>query len=290
MLTAKQGHRHHPNMRIRLLLCFGVLVSLWGLVEGCTPNPPAPTPTPAPMVTLRWAVAPRLTEVAQALAGAYRARNQHVQFTFHPVVNRSPAIAVQDHQADLALIAAIPTEITLQDLSVTPISQRPLAVVVHPQNPMTNLSITQLRDIYTGRISFWQDLVGGGLSGEILVVTQAPGSVEWRAFNQLVMSGARITPRARVLLEDNSVLRLVAQEPLAIGYASAPSADAPVNTVRLDNVPPTAAMVRLGRYPLAYTLALVARADAPAYVNDLVDFALSPSGQELLARVLNPAP
>jgi phosphate transport system substrate-binding protein len=88
--------------------------------------------------------------------------------------------------------------------------------VVHPDNPLTNLTVDQLRGIYRGEINHWSMLEAG--SGKIVVVSRDTSSGTYEVWEEKVMSGERVYPGALLQASNGAVVQTVAKNKYAIGY------------------------------------------------------------------------
>lgn len=272
-------------------VCLLLAIVLGGTLVACEPYDPHPTPTltPSPVV-LRLVTSTTLLPAASALAEAYKLQANPVITTGELVfgVENRPADqvieAARQGMADVALVAGAISGHLPTGLEITPVSQVPLAIILHPSNPTQNLSPAQARDIFAGETLDWGSV--SDASGPILVITQPPGSEAWTALTAGLMGQARITGGALVVADDQGVVELVAQEPGAIGYVALGALPAAVKVVALDGVRPTPTELAAGRYPLVEPIQIVTPSEPPAHVRDFVDFALSPAGQEVLERAL----
>jgi len=160
-----------------------------------------------------------------------------------------------------------------------------LAVIVHPQNPIADLSLTQVRGIYSGEISRWSEL--GGVGTQIHVIAREEGSGTRSAFEELVMGNHRITPRAIIQDSNGAVMQLVADDRNAVGFVSLglvelhPDA---VKALRLDGVEASGRNVVSGTYGLYRPFLFVTDGEPKGLTKQFVDFVLSAPGQQILER------
>ena len=124
--------------------------------------------------------------------------------------------------------------------------------------------------------------------GEPLVISREDGSGSRAAFETLAMGGERVTLNALVLPTSQSIVDYVASHRNAVGYVSTGVLTDRVRAVPVEEVAPTAAMVRAGAYRLGRVLYLYAPQPAPAETRAFIDFVLSPAGQAIMARRLAP--
>ena len=117
---------------------------------------------------------------------------------------------------------------------VIEIAKDGLAVIVNASNPVTDLSLEQVRAVYTNEITDWGEL--GGADAKIHVITREEGSGTRGAFEELVMDGSYITPRAIVQDSNGAVRQLVTGDPNAIGFISLGLVNDAVKAINLDGV------------------------------------------------------
>jgi ABC-type phosphate transport system substrate-binding protein len=270
-------------------------------MTGCASSP-AIDPTPHPKVTLRLVAPNDLLPLARELAAAYHDLRPYATIQVEQVTATGAEAIVLRSQADLLLTTLTPHPPTPSpspfpaqggaggpgwsedSLSIDGLGQQPLAVAVSVRNPLTGLSLEQIRQAFSGEILHWSDLGGG--TGDVEPIVAEPGSEDWEAFDQLVMAGTRVTPRARLVAGGLAAARLVATLPGGIAFAPLAGLPDGVKALALDGVAPTAEAVSQGRYPLVRTVLLVSRVGVASDVRDFIDFALAPTGQAVVRRVI----
>ncbi len=153
--------------------------------------------------------------------------------------------------------------------------------IVHPSNPVNNLSLDQLGKIYKGDIRRW-DEVGGRASG-MSVVTRALSSGTGEVWKQVVL-GSKEPKRGCVVQHSNSgVLAYVAEQPDAIGYVSFALLNHEVKALSVDGVGPTVENARKGYYPISRRLYLYVNEKTLSYdIKSLIVFVLSGKGQGIV--------
>ena len=155
-----------------------------------------------------------------------------------------------------------------------------LAILVHPDNPINNLTLEQVRDIYSGKTDNWSLL--NGLKSKIHVFTREEGSGTRSSFESLVMGKTEIMARAMVQDSNGVVRQLVADDPNAIGFISLGLVDKTVKAVELNGVMPTREHVIDGSYGLSRPFLFLTLKEPSGLVKDFIDFTLSEKGRELL--------
>jgi phosphate transport system substrate-binding protein len=167
-----------------------------------------------------------------------------------------------------------------------PIGQDALTLVVHPDNPLRNLTLEQLRTVYEGRVASWARV--GGDERPITVISRDSASGLRAEMQTLVMGNREISPSAQLVPTDAAMVETVAAIPQGIGYVSLSALNASVRALAIDDVLPDANSVYEQIYPLRLTLYIVGRAE-PLESNfpdmrAFIGWVQSPAGQRLVAQ------
>ncbi len=167
-----------------------------------------------------------------------------------------------------------------KELKEIPIAYDGIAVILHPSNPLTNLTIPQIRQIFEGAITDWQAL--GLPPHSIDVISREEGSGTREAFEHLVMGQVEVSPSALVQDSNGAVREIVANDPHSIGYISVGLVDKRVKDVAVDGIAPTAENIRSRTYKLVRRFLLVSKAEPAGLCRSFIEFVLSPQGQQVL--------
>jgi phosphate transport system substrate-binding protein len=278
---ARQADRPPQVCPARFAVCVLLLGTL--LLAACR----NPAVTPAAPSTLRIAGSTSLKPTLSELAAAYQAG--HPQ-TVVEVSGGGTAIGIQElrgKEIDLAAVSWRPDSATPPDeLTITPIARDGLAIIVNPQNTITNVTSLQLRALYRGETLDWGAV--GGSGGEPVVISREDGSGSRTSFEALAMDGERVTLNALVMPTSQAVVDYVASHRNAVGYVSTGVLTDTVRAVPLEDITPTTATVRSGEYRLGRVLYLYALQPATPEIQAFLDFVLSPAGQAIVSRRLAP--
>ena len=171
------------------------------------------------------------------------------------------------------------------DLVTHAIAKDGVAVVVHPENEISDLTLEELQGIYTGEITNWKDL--GGEDSEIMVVSREEGSGTRDCFEQAVLNPIKkeVTDRAIIQDSNGKMRTTVAGNKKAIGFLSLGYVNSDVKAVRLDDIEPTIENVRNGRYPITRTLLMITKGEPDEIEQAFLDFVLSEDGQKIVGAV-----
>jgi len=187
--------------------------------------------------------------------------------------------AVESGAADIGMSSRALKESELGMWSVE-IAKDGLAIIIHPDNPIDSLSADQLRGIYAATITNWIEL--GGPDARIHVFAREEGSGTRSAFEELVMQGTFITPKAIVQDSNGAVRQLISNDRYSIGFISLGLVDTTVKALKMDGVAATWENVVNGTYSLYRPFLFVTSGDPSEQSGHFIDFTLSAIGQELL--------
>ncbi|NJP07767.1 MAG: phosphate ABC transporter substrate-binding protein [Chloroflexaceae bacterium] len=155
-----------------------------------------------------------------------------------------------------------------------------LAVIVHPDNPVDDLTREELKGIYTGEITNWSEV--GGEDEEILAVIREETSGTRGAFDEIALEDEPNRSDADVQITAGEVEQRVATTPNAIGYVGFGHVDPVIKVLNIDDVAPSPETATDGSYQLQRPLLLLTGPLSQELSSTFVDFALSPAGQQIV--------
>ncbi len=156
------------------------------------------------------------------------------------------------------------------------------AIITSKDNKIDSLKLSQIRDIYTGKIRNWKDV--GGKDSEIVVVSREEGSGTRDVFQKIVgYTSEELINNAIIGDGSGNIKTTVAVNNHAIGFISFEYLDNSVNKVKIDGIEPNAENVKYNKYKLARTFLLVYKEEyLKENGNKLIDFVLSEEGQNIV--------
>jgi len=155
-----------------------------------------------------------------------------------------------------------------------------IAVIVHPSNPVDELTLTQLKDIYTGKMSNWSEL--RGKNQKIVVISRDVASGTFECFNKLVLKKQRVRPDALLQASNAAVLSVVKRTEGAIGYVGLGYLNSEVKALKIEGVFPSQDTVLKGTYSISRPLFMYTNGKPKGLVKDFIDFVLSKEGQKIV--------
>lgn len=170
-----------------------------------------------------------------------------------------------------------------------------LAVIVHPSNPVTSLTLDQLADIYTGKVTSWAQL--GGKDEKIVLLSREVKSGTHVYFKEHVLqhgdatNKAEFTPQALLLPSSQAIADEAAQNTSAIGYYGMGYISPKVKVVHVAKsatepaVAPTIESVQNGAYPISRPLIMYTKGEPAGIAKAFLDFVESKEGQDVVRRL-----
>ncbi|MFZ5634151.1 MAG: phosphate ABC transporter substrate-binding protein [Bacillota bacterium] len=221
--------------------------------------------------------------LSDELAKAYSQKNPNVTIN---VQGGGSSQGIKAAAEGIAQIGASSRELKESEkgkVKETPIAIDGIAIVVNPKNTrVVNLTMDQVKDIFSGKITNWKDV--GGQDAAISVVTREAGSGTRGAFEEIVMHDAKITDRAITQASNGAVRTTVAGDQNAIGYLSLGYLSAEVKGVKVDNIEPTVENIKKGSYKVKRPFLYLTKGDPAGDVKAYIDFVLSPEGQQIVSN------
>ncbi len=160
-----------------------------------------------------------------------------------------------------------------------------LPIIVHPGNPVKGLTIEQVRDIYTGKITNWREV--GGPDLKIVKVSRDTNSGTYETFETMVMQKEKIAADAEYVGSNGAVRQNVQSTPAAIGYAGLGFVDATVKALEINGIYPDKATVSSGRYPIARPLFMFTNGypKLGTHLHAFVTLYLTQQGQDIIEDI-----
>ena len=187
--------------------------------------------------------------------------NSGITFTYNPTGSGSGIKAVQEGRCDIGLSSRdLKAEEKEAGLSGTVLAYDGIAIIVHPENPVSDLSLETIAKIYTGEITNWSEV--GGNDMEIVLIGREAGSGTRDGFEAITDTEEACQYRQE-LTSTGDVITTVSQNPGAIGYASVASVKDTVKAVTVDGVAATEETIKDGSYVVQRPFVLVTKTDTP---------------------------
>ena len=225
-----------------------------------------------------------MEKVIGALSESYMAANKDVTVNYNPTGSGAGITAVQEGTCDIGLSSrALKDEEKAAGLKETVLAYDGIAIIVHPDNPVSDLSVEQIAKLYTGEITNWKDV--GGSDAEVVLIGREAASGTRDGFESITGTKDKCQYRQE-LTSTGDVITAVSQNPDAIGYASLAAIKDSVKALSVDGVTPSETTVKDGSYQVQrpFVLVTVEGKALSAAAQSFFDYATSADAADIIAK------
>ena len=224
-----------------------------------------------------------MEKVIMSLGESFQAKNKGISVGYNPTGSGSGITAVSEGRCDIGLSSrALKDDEKASGLKETVLALDGIAIIVNPENKVSDLTLEQIAKIYTGEITNWKEV--GGDDAEIVLIGREAGSGTRDGFESI--TGTKDACKYRQeLTSTGDVITTVAGNPNAIGYASLASVKDSVKALSVGGVAPTEATVSDGTYAVQRPFVLVTKdgAELSAAAQLFFDYATSKDAAEIIS-------
>jgi phosphate transport system substrate-binding protein len=270
----------------------GCLVIAALLVSGCTgnggPAPGTPTPT-APATAVQKITVTGSTTVLPIAEKAKEAFEVQYPYADIQISGGGSSVGVKaagEGTADIGMSSRdmkAEENTSYPDLVKHEIAYDAIVIIVNSANPVQDLTLDQIRGIYNGTITNWNQV--GGANQVIVAIGRDSASGTREYFFESIMKKENFTAKQEEFNSNGGIQQKVMQTPAAIGYVGLAYTDG-VNVVKIrvgeSVVEPTIANILQKDYPVSRPLFMVTKGQPSGLAKMFIDFILSPDGQEIV--------
>ena len=223
-----------------------------------------------------------MEEVIGVLGEAFMQNNSGITFTYNPTGSGSGIQAMQEGRCDIGLSSrSLKEEEKASGLTETVLAYDGIAIIVHSDNPVSDLTLEQIAAVFTGQITNWSEL--GGSDAQIVLIGREAGSGTRDGFESITGTEDACKYRQE-LTSTGDVITTVSANEDAIGYASLSAVKENVKALSVGGVAPDEATVKDGSYVVQRPFVLVTKTDAKlsGAAQKFFDFATSEDAVELI--------
>ncbi len=227
--------------------------------------------------------------IAQAAAEAFMKKNPGVNVSISGGGSGDGIKALIDKTTDIADSSREmkPEEVALaKSKGVNPVANKvaidTIIPIVHASNPVGNLTIEQLSLIYQGKIRNWNEV--GGEKRQIVVVSRDTSSGTYESWEQKVLHGAKVTPRAQLQASNGAIVQVVSKNKFAIGYIGLGYLNKSVKGVMVNGIEHTVQNAVSGKYPIARPLYMYTDGQPKGAAGNFMKFLVGPEGQKIVKK------
>jgi phosphate transport system substrate-binding protein len=186
---------------------------------------------------------------------------------------------VHSGQLDAAMLHGEPEK--KDGVWISGLAYDPIAIVVHPANPIGDVTLAQLSDLFQGRTFDWTPFGG---TGEVIPVSRETEAYSRQIFEERVMQTRAVTRNAVLKASAKDVLDFVANTSGAIGYVPLSHLDERVKVIAIEGVTPSPESAANGSYVLSSPLYVIAKSEPQGDLREFMAWLLGDPGQTLLSQ------
>lgn len=270
----------------KLIIITAVLTLIAGAFTGCGGNSPDKKDTGGKAdnsQTVATDGSTSMEKVIGFLSEAYMEEHENIKLTYNPTGSSSGIQAAAEGRCDIGLASRDLKDEEKTDLTETIVAIDGIGIIVHPENPITDLTIAQIGKIYTGEITNWKEV--GGDDSPIVCIGREAASGTRDGFEE-VTDTKDSCKYSQELTSTGDVVQTVSGNPNAIGYASVASVNDSVSLVNVEGVAPTTETIQNGEYKVQRNFVFVTKKDTPLSkaAQEFFDFATSPQADSLITE------
>jgi phosphate transport system substrate-binding protein len=239
-------------------------------------------------------------KLGQDFAQAFKARHPEVDVKWEALGSGTAFVGLLDGSAQLGAASRGVKENELAEARQRGVELREFVIgydgiaVVHPANPVSELTIAQLSDLFTGKIRNWREV--GGPDLPVHLISRPSYSGTFSFFRDKVLRRGNdkgpedYAPGAEFVEENGAILEKVAREPGAISYVGIGWVTPAIKTLGVapkagqPAVRASVATVRTGTYPVYRPLLMYSRGEPHGPAREMLAFILSSDGQKVVAK------
>lgn len=227
--------------------------------------------------------------IADAFTEAFKSDYPDLEITVKKTGSGDGAAALVDGRCDIAIMSRFMKEkefIKAVENGVFPVAHvvamDGVCVVVHPSNPVTELTTSQIRDIYQGKISNWKEV--GGQDSPIVVISRDTSSGTYETFHGLVMNSEEMGSKVEYVNANPQAHARVKTTVGAVGYVGIGFLDSNVKALKVDGILPSRLTIATGQYPVARPLFMFTNGypKLGSMTYKFCTFYLTETGQEII--------
>ena len=263
--------------KIVTLLCGAVMIS--GLVIGCGSSNSSESKTSKITISGSTSVGPTMEVLAQEYE-----KNNDVKIEVQQVGSSAGIKNTIDGTSNLGMSSRDLKDEEAQSLDETQIAIDGIAVVTNTENKVSDLTMDQVKDIFTGKITNWKEV--GGEDAQIVVVSREEGSGTRDGFQEIVgFESDALTKDAQICDGSGNVKSTVEGNKNSIGYISFGYLDKTLNDLKINGVKANDDNVVANKYPISRPFLVVNKKDSLTdEAKGFIDFIMSDEGQNIVSK------
>ena len=264
--------------KIKLLAGAMIIAMIGAVFTGCGNNSTSNDGTVTITVSGSTSVGPLMEKIAEK----YEEENSNISIEINQTGSSAGIKDAMDGISQIGMSSRDLKDEEAAKVKATVLAYDGVAVITNTANSVKELTIGQIRDIFTGKITNWSEV--GGSNAPIVVVSREAGSGTRTAFEEGVeYSEEELVKDAIISKGNGDVKTTVSTNENAIGFVSFEYVDDAISSINVNGIEPTAANVKAGSYALSRPFLAVTNEQ---YITEdsqkLIDYITSEEGQQIV--------
>lgn len=266
------------------LICTALLVTVvGGAFVGCGNDKASGESAGGKSTTISISGSTSVGPLMEKIAEKYESDNSNVSIEINQV---GSSAGIKDAINGVSEIGMSSRELKTEEekeVKPTVIAYDGIAIITNKNNQIKNITLEQIKGIYTGKITNWKE-IEGGKDAPIVVASREEGSGTRDAFQEIVgYKSEELKTNAMISNGNGGLKETVIGNENAIGFVSFEYLDDKVNIVNVENVEPKADLVKSGEYKISRPFLLATKeGNLSENGQKLIDFILSDEGQTIV--------
>lgn len=224
-----------------------------------------------------------MEKVIGFLSESYMEENKNVKVTYNPTGSGAGITAVSEGRCDIGLSSRDLKDDEAQTLDSKTVAIDGIAIIVNPENKLSDLSIEQIAKLYTGEVTNWSEI--GGDDAPVVLIGREAASGTRDGFESITDTKEKCK-YTQELTSTGDVIQTVSSNPNAIGYASLAAVNDKVKILSVENVAPSVKTIQDGSYKVQRDFNLITKKGAKLSdaAQKFYDFATSAAADTLIEK------
>lgn len=259
-----------------------------GMLAGCggtdsTTSQSTDAPAQNESATVSTDGSTSMEKVIGYLSESYMTSNPNVKVTYNPTGSGAGISAVSEGRCDIGLSSRDLKDDEKATLTQTVVAIDGIAVIVNPENPVSDLSVETIGKLYTGEITNWSEV--GGSDQPVVLIGREAASGTRDGFESITGTKDKCQ-YSQELTSTGDVIQTVAGNPNAIGYASLAAVKDSIKVLSVEGVTPSKETIQDGSYKIQRDFVLVTKTGEKlsAAAQKFFDFATSAEADSLIEK------
>ncbi|MDH5216328.1 MAG: phosphate ABC transporter substrate-binding protein [Gammaproteobacteria bacterium] len=269
-------------MNLRLALFIGLFTSLFACSETSTINQ---IPSSINKTKLEISGSSTLAPLMSEIAKAYEQKHPSLRIDVQAGGSSRGLSDVMQGIADIGMVSKAITDNASRQAHL--IARDGVTIIVHKDNPISNLDKASIENIYLGKTKTWSDLELQN-TNDIVVISKAEGRSTLTVFLDFLQKRNSALKPSIIIGDNEQAIKLVSNNINAIAYVSTSTADyniqqgVPIKTLSIDKINPIEKNIASGLFPIVRDLNLVTRNNIPGATKMFLDFLKTTEAQSLI--------